>query len=82
MTHRHTAECWDRYEPCGEHHAHGFNCGDGELAPSCPLYEQQRNWRVNDAARDVGELLDRRFGWRNGELKEAVLDKAKKMVKP
>ena len=38
MTHIHEAKCWQRYEVCGEHHAHTFHCGGGELGPDCPLY--------------------------------------------
>lgn len=36
--HQHEAECWARYEPCGEHHAHSHSCGSGELGPECPEY--------------------------------------------
>lgn len=37
--HRHEAKCWIRYEGCGEHHGHTYDCGGGVLSPSCPLYE-------------------------------------------
>lgn len=36
--HRHGPECWERYEPCGEHHRHDYNCGGGRLSRACPSY--------------------------------------------
>lgn len=47
--HLHTAECWKRYEPCGEHHPHSYNCGGGELNPSCPHYERDLRWQIQSA---------------------------------
>lgn len=37
--HEHISACWRGYEPCGKHHAHTYNCGNGELRPSCPQYK-------------------------------------------
>lgn len=34
--HRHESQCWGFYEPCGEHHAHDYNCGNGDLTERCP----------------------------------------------
>jgi hypothetical protein len=54
--HIHQSSCWARYEPCGEHHAHSYNCGGGELAPSCPHYERDLRGRISYLVR--GTLSD------------------------
>ena len=44
--HFHEAKCWKRYEPCGEHHAHSYDCGGGVLAPECPDYRRSLHFEV------------------------------------
>ena len=58
--HFHEASCWKRYEPCGEHHAHTFWCGGGELDPECPEYERDLRTRVHLILRSIN-------GWNHGE---------------
>lgn len=55
-SHRHTAQCWRSYESCGEHHAHDYSCGNGVLAPSCPMFVGQK--RVHMCA-ELNEALAR-----------------------
>ena len=79
--HFHTANCWKHYRPCGEHHRHDYNCGDGLLDAACPDYEAQRRKRVHQEAR----LLARRLYWDNWNERDEtfareVLQLATKMV--
>lgn len=67
--HRHTAECWKypgTYEPCGEHHAHDYNCGGGRLNPSCPEYERSLRsdlgfhfGKASESLRNAADLASR-----------------------
>ena len=57
--HYHTAECWKRYEPCGEHHPHSYSCGGGELNLSCPRYEWDLKMRISGILSRIGD-------WRPG----------------
>ena len=58
--HFHKATCWDRYEPCGEHHGHTYWCGGGELNPSCPEYERDLKFQIRI-------ILSRINGWNHGD---------------
>ena len=53
IKHIHTAACWKRYEACGEHHAHTFDCGGGELLSVCPEYENDLWLGVSVAVRSA-----------------------------
>ncbi len=72
--HRHTADCWVDYTPCGEHHRHSFNCGGGKLRDTCPEYEKDRRYRINMATKRVVEVL-RRY---NKDVALVALEQAKK----
>lgn len=71
--HVHQAECWKRYEPCGEHHGHSHSCGGGELGPKCPQYVapthkatvHPRHRKLAAAWMDDWERYHSRYEWRD-----------------
>lgn len=58
--HFHTGECWERYEPCGEHHAHTWWCGGGRLNESCPEYRDDLRGQARLILRGIN-------GWNHGD---------------
>jgi hypothetical protein len=72
ITHRHNPGCWVRYDPCGEHHAHNFNCGGGQLSTGCPEYENDRKYQIAILSKRIQEVVR----WQDQSLAVAALEHA------
>lgn len=58
QSHSHTADCWLIYNVCGEHHAHTYDCGNGELSPACPHWLPCKLGRIRSGLMNAETLLE------------------------
>ncbi len=74
--HYHVAACWDRYEPCGEHHRHSYNCGGGKLRKICPGYASAQKHIADMASYEVLALLRAH----DPDTRKAILERVKERL--